>query len=121
LTHTTPLYESPRAVSGVDTGLIPMPFKPGQSGNPSGRPKSDYEIQALARAHTPAAIEALVEIFLDKTRTGNSNLTARNSAASTAKSGQHFAKASLGSLVRLVVARNLSLYIVGKSPVTCCP
>jgi HEAT repeat protein len=33
-------------------------FQPGQSGNPAGRPKG---IEALARAHTPAAIAALVD------------------------------------------------------------
>jgi hypothetical protein len=33
-------------------------FKPGQSGNPGGRPKSD--VAQLARQHTQAAINALV-------------------------------------------------------------
>ena len=37
-------------------------FKPGQSGNPTGRPKSDATIRELAKAHTPEAIETLVEI-----------------------------------------------------------
>jgi Family of unknown function (DUF5681) len=30
----------------------PTRFKPGQSGNPSGRPKEDADLKALARAHT---------------------------------------------------------------------
>jgi hypothetical protein len=37
------------------------PFQPGQSGNPAGRKKQDERgIQALAREHTAAAINALV-------------------------------------------------------------
>ena len=38
-------------------------FKPGQSGNPSGRPKEDKTIRDLARAHTVEAIETLVTII----------------------------------------------------------
>lgn len=46
-----------------------MPFKKGQSGNPSGRPKLSHDIQALAREHTAAAIHALVDALRDsKTR-----------------------------------------------------
>lgn len=41
-------------------------FKPGISGNPSGRPKSDRVLQELAKAHTTDAINALVEIFHSK-------------------------------------------------------
>lgn len=36
-----------------------MPFKPGQSGNPGGRPKEDPEVKELARQHTAEAIERL--------------------------------------------------------------
>jgi hypothetical protein len=45
-----------------------MPFVKGQSGNPSGRPKKDREIEELARQHTPAAIAALVEALSGKDR-----------------------------------------------------
>ncbi|MDX2105764.1 MAG: DUF5681 domain-containing protein [Candidatus Melainabacteria bacterium] len=38
-------------------------FKPGQSGNPSGRPKESYRISDLAKEHTEKALECLVEIM----------------------------------------------------------
>lgn len=38
------------------------PFQPGQSGNPGGQPKGVAELRALARAHSPEAIGALVSI-----------------------------------------------------------
>jgi uncharacterized protein DUF5681 len=42
-----------------------MPWKPGQSGNPSGRPKINPELRDLARRHTKIALTALVEIARD--------------------------------------------------------
>lgn len=38
-----------------------MPFKPGKSGNPGGRPKENHEVVELARKHTKAAISRLAE------------------------------------------------------------
>ena len=43
----------------------PGTFKPGQSGNPSGRPKEVGHIRDLARAHTESAIKTLVAINED--------------------------------------------------------
>ena len=40
-----------------------MPFAPGQSGNPGGRPKDNGRIKALARKHDEAAIATLAEIM----------------------------------------------------------
>ena len=40
-------------------------FKPGQSGNPGGRPKAVAEVVALARHICPDAIAKLNEIMLD--------------------------------------------------------
>lgn len=42
-----------------------MPFKPGQSGNPGGKPSASAEVRELARQHTEAAIRALVEALGD--------------------------------------------------------
>jgi hypothetical protein len=41
-----------------------MKFKPGQSGNPGGRPKVVAEVQDLARQHAPAAIVELARLAL---------------------------------------------------------
>jgi hypothetical protein len=38
-------------------------LKPGSSGNPSGRPRAVRELAELAREHTPAARERLVELM----------------------------------------------------------
>ena len=38
-------------------------FRPGQTGNPSGRPRELVELRELARQHTREAIERLVEVM----------------------------------------------------------
>ena len=40
-------------------------FKPGDTGNPKGRPKEIVDLRSLARQHTEKAIAALVEVVTD--------------------------------------------------------
>lgn len=40
-----------------------MPFQPGQSGNPGGRPKASARVRDAAREHTESAIDVLVSIM----------------------------------------------------------
>ncbi len=43
-----------------------MPFQPGQSGNPGGRPKDNAVVRDLAREHTLGAIKALADALEDE-------------------------------------------------------
>lgn len=43
-----------------------MSWKPGQSGNPGGRPKVVAKVRRLAGKHTRAAINALVAMLTDE-------------------------------------------------------
>ena len=54
-------------------------FKPGQSGNPGGRPKAIKDVEAAAREHTPLAMQTLADICADAA----APVVARVSAAST--------------------------------------
>ena len=38
-------------------------FRPGQSGNPGGRPKLEGDVRALAQQHGRAALERLVQLM----------------------------------------------------------
>jgi hypothetical protein len=54
-------------------------FKPGQSGNPGGRPKEVAEVRELARRHTKKAIATLAEIMLDEKALETAGIAATNS------------------------------------------
>ena len=43
-----------------------MAWQKGQSGNPGGRPRADVQVRELARAHTAAALKALVTALQSK-------------------------------------------------------
>lgn len=49
------------------------PFKPGESGNPAGRPRGLSEMRLAARVHTPEALTTLVRIM----RSRKANASAR--------------------------------------------
>ena len=44
-------------------GLRTSSWKPGQSGNPNGRPKPDVDIAALARVHGPRCVKVVVDLL----------------------------------------------------------
>jgi len=55
-------YSEQHGISAVmHKKVVGRPWPPGRSGNPGGRPKAALDIQALARQHTPEAIQALVD------------------------------------------------------------
>jgi hypothetical protein len=56
-----------------------MPFAPGQSGNPGGRPKALKGVEELARGHTAEAIRTLAEVMRSKRAPALARVTASNS------------------------------------------
>jgi hypothetical protein len=51
-------------------GAILPPWKPGQSGNPSGRPRSLREVRDICREACPDGARALAEIIRDRDENG---------------------------------------------------
>jgi len=54
-------------------------FKPGQSGNPTGRPKSDKTIRELAKEQTEGALQTLIAIATDPMASDAARVQACNS------------------------------------------
>jgi hypothetical protein len=61
----------------MTNNVVGRPFKKGQSGNPSGRPKVVQSLVELASTHTTAAVETLIAIM----ENGDTPPSARVSAA----------------------------------------
>jgi hypothetical protein len=55
-----------------------MPFKPGQSGNPGGRPKTVGPVRDLAGKHTKEAIETLASVMKDTSAPHAARVAAAN-------------------------------------------
>ena len=43
--------------------VVGRPFRPGQSGNPGGRPKSNEHVRNIARSNSVRAIKRLIELM----------------------------------------------------------
>ena len=63
-------------------------WKPGQSGNPGGRPKVLADVQALARQYTTEAIETLRDIMRDKRAPAAARAAAATTSSTAAMAGQ---------------------------------
>lgn len=91
------------------------PWKPGQSGNPGGRPKIPQDVKEMARGLSPKAIETLGEIMQDK----GAPPAARVSAASTildrgyGKAPQHITTERIDNLTDAELANELAEALAG--------
>ena len=84
-----------------------MPFMPGQSGNPGGRPKALKAVEEAARAHTEAAISTLAAICQNTAAPEAARVAAANALLDRAwgKPRQHGEPIDARQLVSFVVQR----------------
>ncbi len=73
-------------------------FKPGQSGNPSGRKPGNKTIRELAKVHSEAALKTLAEIANNPEASDNSRVAACNALLDRAygRSPQYIENVNLG-------------------------
>ena len=84
-------------------------FRPGQSGNPNGRPRVVADVQNAAREHSTEAIKTLAQIMCDP----KAPAAARISAASA------LLDRGYGKPVQTVDANNTNVnYVVSDRPMT---
>lgn len=71
-------------------------FKPGISGNPSGRSKSDIQFKELAKEHTETALMTLVEILKNEKAPPSARINSANALLSRAWGKPSLAIESVG-------------------------
>jgi hypothetical protein len=64
LSATTQITDAGRITPQGRGGLRNSSWRPGQSGNPKGRPKPEVDIAALARKHGPKCIKIVAGIMM---------------------------------------------------------
>lgn len=73
-------------------------FKPGMSGNPSGRPKADLSVRELAKGHTEEAMATLLEVARNKKASSSARVAAASALLDRAwgKPPQHIEAVGVG-------------------------
>ncbi len=69
---------SQKPAEGKDKPLIPHRWKPGESGNPTGRPKDLKIIKDFAKKNSLNAVRVLIEIMNDVSQKAVSRIAAAN-------------------------------------------
>lgn len=82
-------------------------FKPGQSGNPGGKPKGLAEMQELCRGHTVECVQAILRVVRAKKTTSAAIVAGANSILDRGwgKATQPIESGGLDRLVEVLEAR----------------
>lgn len=66
----------PLVAASSERRKVPPGWEPGQSGNPGGKSKTEAQISAIARSHTPEMVAILMEIARGKKQSGAARVMA---------------------------------------------